>query len=113
MGKGANLGEFEEIVLLAVGRLDGNGHGASIHEEILAATNRDVSIAAVYVTLSRLEGKGYVRTGAELAGPRAGRPPAEDVRADPGGHPGAAGEPARPRPPLGGARLRSAGHGGA
>jgi len=75
MGKGANLGEFEEIVLLAVGRLDGNGHGASIHEEILAATNRDVSIAAVYVTLSRLEGKGYVRTGAELAGPeRGGRP---------------------------------------
>ncbi|MGD2068795.1 MAG: helix-turn-helix transcriptional regulator [Gemmatimonadota bacterium] len=75
MGKGDHLGEFEEIVLLAVGRLEGDGHGASIHEEILATTGRDVSIAAVYVTLSRLADKGYVDTGVELAGEeRGGRP---------------------------------------
>ncbi len=75
MGKGTNLGEFEEIVLLAVGRLRGGGYGASIHEEILSATARDVSIASVYVTLSRLAEKGYVETGVELAGPeRGGRP---------------------------------------
>lgn len=74
MGKGANLGEFEEIVLLAVARLDGDGHGAAIHAEILDATGRDVSIPAVYVTLSRLEEKGYVVTGVELSGPdRSGR----------------------------------------
>ena len=75
MGKGRHLGEFEEIVLLAVGRLKGDGHGASIHEEILQATGRDVSIAAVYVTLSRLDEKGYLTTGVELAGEeRGGRP---------------------------------------
>ncbi|MEQ9401509.1 MAG: PadR family transcriptional regulator [Longimicrobiales bacterium] len=75
MGKGANLGEFEEIVLLAVARLDGDGHGAAIHAEILDATGRDASIPAVYVTLSRLEDKGLVTTGVELAGPgRGGRP---------------------------------------
>ena len=75
MGKGTNLGEFEELVLLAVGQLEGDGHGAAIHERILDATARDVSIAAVYVTLSRLGQKGYVSTGVALAGEeRGGRP---------------------------------------
>jgi DNA-binding PadR family transcriptional regulator len=75
MGKGSHLGEFEEIVLLAVGRLEGRGYGASIHEEILDTTDRDVSIAAVYVTLSRLDEKGYVSTAVELGGEdRGGRP---------------------------------------
>ena len=75
MGKGVNLGEFEEIVLLAAARLEGDGHGAAIHEEILAATDRDVSLAAVYVTLSRLDQKGFVSAGAVLPGEnRGGRP---------------------------------------
>lgn len=75
MGKGENLGEFEEIVLLAVGQLEGDGYGASIHQEILDATERDVSIASVYVTLSRLADKGYVDTGLAMGGEdRGGRP---------------------------------------
>lgn len=75
MGKGENLGEFEEVVLLAVGRLEGGGYGASIHREILETTDRDVSVASVYVTLARLDEKGYVEAGVELAGPdRGGRP---------------------------------------
>lgn len=75
MGKGDNLGEFEEIVLLAVARLRGDGYGASIHEEILDATDRDVSVAAVYITLARLGDKGFVDTGVELSGEgRGGRP---------------------------------------
>lgn len=68
MGRGNQLGEFEEIVLLAVARLDGRGYGASIHEEILDATERDVSIASVYVTLSRLGDKGWVKAAAGLVG---------------------------------------------
>lgn len=54
------LGEFEQVVLLALARLDGGGYGAEIHGEILATTGRDVSIPAVYVTLKRLERKGLV-----------------------------------------------------
>ena len=75
MGKGRHLGEFEEIVLLAVARRRDGAHGASIHEEILETTGRDVSIASVYVTLGRLDEKGYLETGVELAGEeRGGRP---------------------------------------
>jgi len=58
-----------------VARLAGDGCGAAIHEEILRATERDVSIAAVYVTLSRLERKDLVSAGVALPGPdRGGRP---------------------------------------
>ncbi len=61
MGEGREyLGEFEQVVLLALGRLGDGGYGAEIHAEILDATGRDVSIPAVYVTLKRLERKAMV-----------------------------------------------------
>ncbi len=65
MTRGDYLGEFELVVLLALVRLDEPAYGMSIYDEILTATGRGVSIQAVYVTLSRLEKKGYVesRTG--------------------------------------------------
>ena len=71
--KGAHLGEFEEIVLLAAARSD--GYGSAIHGEILETTSRDVSIPSVYVTLSRLEKKGLVRSAVGLSGDHGeGRP---------------------------------------
>ena len=60
MGGREYLGEFELVVLLALARLGDSAYGASIHQEILKATGRDVSIPAVYVTLKRMERKGLV-----------------------------------------------------
>jgi DNA-binding PadR family transcriptional regulator len=60
MGARDYLGEFENVVLLALARLEDDAYGMTIHEEILETTGRDVSIPAVYVTLSRLEKKEYV-----------------------------------------------------
>lgn len=54
------LGEFEQIVLLAMARTVDEAYAVSIHDEILQTTGRSVSIPAVYVTLSRLEKKGLV-----------------------------------------------------
>lgn len=54
------LGEFEQVVLLALARLRDPAYGAEIHREILERTSRDVSIPAVYVTLKRMERKGLV-----------------------------------------------------
>lgn len=62
MGRGDYLGEFEQIVLLAVARLDGDAYGMSIRREIEARTGRAVAIGAVYATLDRLETKGVVRS---------------------------------------------------
>lgn len=57
------LGEFEEIVLLAVARLEGEAYGMTIRREIEARTGRAVSIGAVYATVERLADKGFLAVG--------------------------------------------------
>jgi PadR family transcriptional regulator PadR len=54
------LGEFEQIVLLAVVRLEENAYGVPIRSDIERRTKRSVSIGALYSTLDRLEAKGFV-----------------------------------------------------
>lgn len=55
-----SMGEFEHLVMLAALRLGPDGYGVSIIEEIEARTGRDVSQAAAYLTLKRLEKKGWL-----------------------------------------------------
>jgi DNA-binding PadR family transcriptional regulator len=54
------LGEFEEIVLLAVGILYKEAYGVAIIDEIESRLNRKVSVGALQTVLRRLEGKGYL-----------------------------------------------------
>ena len=58
------LGDFEQLVLLGVLRLerDDGAYGAAIRQEIHARSGRDISINAVYTTLDRLEGKGFLKS---------------------------------------------------
>jgi DNA-binding PadR family transcriptional regulator len=65
-----SLGEFEQLVLLALVRVGDQAYGVPVHEEIAARARRSVSLAAVYKTLERLEAKGYVSS-------RIGEPTAE------------------------------------
>ncbi len=51
------LGEFEQLVMLAVVHLENDVYGVPIVDEIERRTGRKVSHAAVYVTLRRLEEK--------------------------------------------------------
>src|SRR5215208_6030542 len=55
-----SLGEFEQLVLLAIAHLRGEAYGVPIAEEIERRTARSVARAAVYITLRRLEEKGFV-----------------------------------------------------
>ena len=57
-----SLGEFEQLVLLAILRLTGGGdvYGVPIVDEIERRTGRSVARAAVYITLRRLEEKTLV-----------------------------------------------------
>jgi DNA-binding PadR family transcriptional regulator len=73
MGRAGYLGEFEQIVLLAVARLGDEAYGMRIRQEIESRVGRAVSIGAVYATLDRLEDKGYVRTRDEESTGRAKR----------------------------------------
>ncbi|NIP60939.1 MAG: PadR family transcriptional regulator [Gemmatimonadetes bacterium] len=54
------LGEFEQILLFAVLRLQGGAYGAAIREEIEERTGRGVSPGAIYTVLGRLESQGLV-----------------------------------------------------
>ena len=60
------LGEFEQLVLLAILHLSDAGeadvYGVPIVSEIERRTERSVSRVAVYISLRRLEGKGLVKT---------------------------------------------------
>jgi len=56
------LGEFEQIVMLALVRLGPEAYGAVICQEIEKRGNRGVSVSAVHTTLERLEQKGLVKS---------------------------------------------------
>ncbi len=72
--KGTQLGEFEELVLLVVAVLHGQGYGINICEEIERHTGRRPSVSTVHTTLNRLEKKGFIRSRTGPAEPvRGGR----------------------------------------
>ncbi len=54
------LGEFEEVVLLMVAILDGQGYGVTVSQELEQQTGRQVTFGTVHNTLIRLEEKGFV-----------------------------------------------------
>jgi len=54
------LGGFQQFVMLAVVRLDNEAYGARIQDEIERTVGRPVAISTVYVTMERLERRGYV-----------------------------------------------------
>jgi PadR family transcriptional regulator PadR len=65
-----NLGDFEQLVMLAVLRLDDEAYGTSIREELKVRAERDVSPGAIFTALERLESRGLVSS-------RYGEPTAE------------------------------------
>ena len=74
MAVSPSLGDFEQLVLLALVRLGDEGYGVSIHNEIVRRAGRDVTVAAVYKTLERLEDKGFaLSTVGEPTAERGGR----------------------------------------
>jgi PadR family transcriptional regulator PadR len=56
------LGEFEQIVMLALLRLGPDAYGATVSAEIETRSGRGVSVSAVHTTLERLEQKGLVKS---------------------------------------------------
>lgn len=60
MAKGEYLGDFEQLVMLAVMRLGEGAYGMAVRREIEARSERRVSLGAIYATLDRLEDKGCV-----------------------------------------------------
>ena len=64
--KRANLGEFEELVLLAVASMPRSAYGLNVQGVLTKEAHRSVTLATLHSALYRLEQKGYVRS--ELGG---------------------------------------------
>lgn len=63
MARGDSLGQFEQLVLTAVLMLREKAYGISIHEKVQALAHpKPVALGAVYVTLDRLEDKGFLKS---------------------------------------------------
>jgi len=56
------LGEFEQLVLLALARLGDDAYGVTIRRTLAERAGRRASFGAIYSTLRRLEAKGLVRS---------------------------------------------------
>ena len=72
MGKQDHLGEFEQLALLAVLRLGDAAYSAAIQEELDRTADRSSAISSIYITLTRLESKGMVRSELEAPGGNGG-----------------------------------------
>jgi DNA-binding PadR family transcriptional regulator len=56
------LGEFEELVLLAVCILEGEAYGISVKKEVEKHSGRSILLGAVHITLYRLQDKGLLKS---------------------------------------------------
>lgn len=56
------LSRSEELILLAVWRLQENAYCVPIRKQLTGVTGKEWSFGAIYVPLSRLEKKGFLRS---------------------------------------------------
>ena len=56
------IGEFEQVVLLSLLRLGNGTWGAAIRRDIQERIARELPVSVVYVTLQRMERKGFVKS---------------------------------------------------
>jgi len=59
---GESVGEFEQLILFAVVRLDADATAVTIRREIESRTSRIISSGALYTALDRLEARGFVQS---------------------------------------------------
>ncbi|MCR9251411.1 MAG: PadR family transcriptional regulator [bacterium] len=60
--KGTNLGEFEELVLLAIASLQEEAYSVAIIDELERVTGRTAKLGVVHSVLNRLEEKGLANS---------------------------------------------------
>jgi DNA-binding PadR family transcriptional regulator len=74
------LGEFEQLVLLAVLQLDADAHAATVRQTIADGARRRVTRGALYATLDRLTTKGFLDWEVEESTPARGGIPRRRFR---------------------------------
>ncbi|MDX1394977.1 MAG: PadR family transcriptional regulator [Gemmatimonadota bacterium] len=84
MGRRQFPGEFEHLVLAAAMRVE-DAYGAALMREIETVTGRRVQAGSLYITIDRLEEKGFVTTRQAPGDAGRGGRPRRLVRVEPAG----------------------------
>lgn len=72
--KGSYLGEFQELVMLAILSLEEEAYGVAIQKAIKDVAKRNITRGALHSALSRLEEKGFLTSHfGEATAERGGR----------------------------------------
>jgi len=79
------LGEFEQMVLLSIMRLDDEAYGLAIRDELGTVAGRMPSSGSLYTTLDRMERKGLLESSAGEGTRERGGRPRRYVRVTPAG----------------------------
>jgi DNA-binding PadR family transcriptional regulator len=72
MADPVNLGEFEQLILLAILRLHDDAYGVTIRAELADRAKRTVAPGALYTALERLEAKGLITSRMSEPTPKRG-----------------------------------------
>ncbi len=78
-------GELEHVVLLALASCEEAASGREVYEGIVDTTGREVSVAAVHITLKRLHEKGWASCRTTAPPPGRGGKPRRSYRLSPAG----------------------------
>jgi len=64
-----NLGDLQQLTMLAVARLGDGAFGGAIQDELQKVAGREVSVSTIHVTLVRLEDQELVESKRALPDP--------------------------------------------
>lgn len=85
MAASINLGEFEQMTLLAILRVGDDAYGVTIRAELAERTGRNVAPGAMYTALERLETKGLITSRMSDPTPQRGGRAKRHVKVTPTG----------------------------
>jgi PadR family transcriptional regulator len=66
------IGQLEQLIMLAILRLQPAAYGVALQKELKLRAGREYSVGAIYATLDKLEGKGFVKSKQGEATPERG-----------------------------------------
>ena len=64
-----SLGQFEQLIMTALMTLGNDAYGMQIYSKVCELADREMNLGSMYVTLERLEKKGYVSSKVAEGGP--------------------------------------------
>ncbi|TAI64557.1 PadR family transcriptional regulator [Bradyrhizobium sp. Leo170] len=66
------IGQLEQMVMLAIQRLHPSAYGISLQKELKVRTGREYSVGTIYAVLDKIERKGFVKPKQGEATPERG-----------------------------------------